>query len=836
MQVIKMVPLSNKIGTLLAFPFKINTYLSMGKRTGLAARVINTKNFILFVLRLFNNHGATFTIQWLKASHVALQKYLGNDRLRSLRTLNADLPLPRLNNGVPRYITVADRVMIRKGDVRFIRFHLGLLNLYRVLEAPGVLKINTITDPFSGSQEFLDRLLERVKSGKFLFFDQLPGFNNIIKLSLSPTKFVLSRSASPSNKMSAEGIITDIMIMNSERPDLWQDILDYLYLTKPVVTRFVRLLQMGYSLGQRLEKPIQFVSPESGKTYEGGGLQMKASVAAHGLGPGSALSQFAVKHEAAGKIRLFALIDSITQSVMAPLHQAMFALLRIIPNDGTFDQEGSIKRSQQKAIAANCAYSFDLTAATDRLPAILTAFIIEGIWKLPGIALLWKSIMTNRDFAFNGKVAEKLGVSIGPYRYSVGQPMGGLSSWPGLAITHHWIVQYAAYLAQLRCKESTDFSWCENYEVLGDDLVIFDAEIASEYLKIMTGIGCEINMNKSINSPSKPVFEFAKRTCIGNTIVSGVSLNQVRAGWNVGSRVANALSFSQTGLLTSVSLLATTLSRYGTVKLTPKELGLPVLALLGSLYQQGKLTHRMLAHALVNPHYADSDFESEAVGLPIRASLIVAHDILNGHELENYPYSQEDQRDEIYDEYKSEFSTVLIHKALKKAEILYQNQDSLLAEGARHLWKAPANWTFKEPAKGNDGKVRMYSAGYYAGIDDMPKEILLLQMQVENFFNMIIDQDDAAVNPETLHDRIYDIAYKQAKYNHVSFEDAIKLLEEVEALEFKYTLRLPEAPGKTVLETTPIISVLRNMVNYEKVKAIWKPLDFATYNYAKKIV
>jgi hypothetical protein len=640
--------------------------------------------------------------------------------------------------------------------------------------------------------------------------------------------------------MSVQGILTDIIVMNQERPDLWQDILDYLYLTKPKVTKFVRMLQHGYELGLQIKKPVEFTSPKTGFVYSGGGLKMKPSVAAHGIGPGLALSQFATKFEAAGKIRLFALIDSITQSVMSPLHDAMFALLRIIPNDGTFDQEGSIKRSQGKAIVANCAYSFDLTAATDRLPAILTAFLIEGIWKLPGIALLWKSIMTNRDFAFNGKVAEKLKVSIGPYRYSVGQPMGGLSSWPGLAITHHWIVQYAAYRAHLADKGNTDFSWCENYEILGDDLVIFDSRIAEEYLKIMAGVGCEINMNKSINSPNKPVFEFAKRTCIGNTIVSGISLGQVRAGWNVGARVANALSFSQTGLLTSPTLLATTLSRFSTVKLSPKDLGLPVLAILGSLFQAGKLTHRLLAHALVNPHYADSDFEKEAVGLPIRASLIVAHQILNDIPVEDYPFSDEDTRDEVFKEYRSEFSTVLIHKALSKATFLYENSDILLAEGARSLYKPAMNvGDFKEEVakKLSDGKVvkNTYTRLVYAALDDMPSSYRILTMQLENYFQMLIEQDDAAVTPETLHDKVYDIAYKQAKHTHVKFEDAIKLLEEVEALEFKYTLKAPEAPGKTVLETTPILSVMRNMVNFIKVKAVWSPVDFKTYDYGKDV-
>lgn len=814
-QVIKMIPLSNNIGTKLAQPLRISTYLSMGKLTGLAARVNATKSFISFVLKLYKNNGAGFTIKWLKAASVALQKYLGDDRLRSLRTIDPNLPLPRLTNGLPRYISVSDRVWIRQGDKRFIRFHLGLLNLYRILEAPGSLKLETITTPFTGDENYLADLIHKIRNESFLFFDLLPGFDQVRKMSLSPKGFILSRSASPSNSMSAQGIITDVIYMNEFRPDLWQDILDYLYLTKPHLTRFVKLLQHAYELGERLQsfKP-EFTDSKGTKWTMYDPLRTKASIRAHGIPEGTqGLSQFAIKQEAAGKIRLFALLDSVTQSVLAPLHGAMFALLRLIPNDGTFDQEASIKRSMSKALKAKKAWSFDLTAATDRLPVILTAIIIEFIFKLTGIGDLWKSIMTNRDFGFNSKVAEKLGIKPGPYRYAVGQPMGGLSSWPGLALTHHWIVQLAAYRAYIKGNSNSPvgFSWSEDYEILGDDIVIFDEGIAQEYLVIMNGIGCEINLNKSISSPNKPVFEFAKRTVIGNDIVSGVSLNQLRAGWNVGSRVANALSFSQTGLLTSTTLLATVLSRYASIKLSQKDLGLPLLALLGSLYQNGKVTLRVLAHAIINPNFSDFDYESEAVGLPVRASLIATSDILQEKHLGNYPFSHEDTRDEIFNEYKSEFSTVLIHKALAKATRLYENSDLLLAKGASQLY-------FEPMSDKNDLSI--------CPTIELPAEWQIFRMQMQNFFRMIIDQDDAKVTPEYIHDKIYDIAYKHAKYNHVTFEEANVLLDEVEALEFKYTLEPPAAPGKTVLETTPIISVMRNMVHFNKVKAIWSGLDF----------
>jgi hypothetical protein len=254
---------------------------------------------------------------------------------------------------------------------------------------------------------------------------------------------------------------------------------------------------------------IPFLSRSGKELFQTESLMTKHSVRAHGLGPGLGLSQFAIKEEAAGKIRLFALMDSITQSVMSPLHDYMFAILRKIPNDGTFNQEASIERSQDKAVSANCAYSFDLTAATDRLPVILTAFLFSTIVGIRMFGGLWRKIMVKRPFAFNSQVAKKLGVSDGPYFYEVGQPMGALSSWPGLAITHHWIVQLAA----LRAGKTGPGVWFLGYEILGDDLVIFDADVAAKYLQIMAVLGCEINLNKSIVSTSRPVFEFAKRTC-----------------------------------------------------------------------------------------------------------------------------------------------------------------------------------------------------------------------------------------------------------------------------------------------------------------------------------
>jgi hypothetical protein len=92
-----------------------------------------------------------------------------------------------------------------------------------------------------------------------------------------------------------------------------------------------------------------------------------------------ALGQLAFKEEAAGKLRVFALVDLWTQSVLKPLHEGLFALLRQIPNDGTFNQDASVKRSGEKASISKCAYSFDLSSATDRLPIALQSAILDRL-------------------------------------------------------------------------------------------------------------------------------------------------------------------------------------------------------------------------------------------------------------------------------------------------------------------------------------------------------------------------------------------------------------------------------------------------------------------------
>jgi len=126
-------------------------------------RLVIANNFLQFIFKLKKNHGSIFTIKWLKACTVALQKWLGDDKVRSLRDLEPNLPLPRTINGCPSIINRQDRQLMRQGNISIIRFWHSLFSIYRVLSIPGKLKLETITAPFTGSVKFL----EDVKSVSF---------------------------------------------------------------------------------------------------------------------------------------------------------------------------------------------------------------------------------------------------------------------------------------------------------------------------------------------------------------------------------------------------------------------------------------------------------------------------------------------------------------------------------------------------------------------------------------------------------------------------------------------------------------------------------------------
>jgi hypothetical protein len=235
------------------------------------------------------------------------------------------------------------------------------------------------------------------------------------------------------------------------------------------------------------------------------------------------LGKLSLKAESAGKVRVFAMVDPWTQWLLKPLHDTIFDyILAGIEQDGTRDQLAPVHtllRSKPESL-----FSLDLSAATDRLPLWLQVAILQHVTG-EIYAQNWADLLVKRDYVLSLKDNNNDKMVRYPLRYEVGQPMGALSSWAMLALTHHFIVQFAAHRAG-------HVAWFSGYAILGDDIVIGDTAVAKEYLDIMRSLGVGIGLHKSLISISGSALEFAKKTFFRGKDVSPITLTELQASFN----------------------------------------------------------------------------------------------------------------------------------------------------------------------------------------------------------------------------------------------------------------------------------------------------------------
>ncbi|CAA0827083.1 Mitovirus RNA-dependent RNA polymerase, partial [Striga hermonthica] len=80
-----------------------------------------------------------------------------------------------------------------------------------------------------------------------------------------------------------------------------------------------------------------------------------------------------------------------------------------------------------------------------------------------------------------------------PVAFEVGQPLGLYSSWPLFTLSHHLVVWVAAEL----CYPGRVF---RKYALLGDDIVIADEGVHSEYRRLISGLGVDVSVGKTLES------------------------------------------------------------------------------------------------------------------------------------------------------------------------------------------------------------------------------------------------------------------------------------------------------------------------------------------------
>lgn len=235
--------------------------------------------------------------------------------------------------------------------------------------------------------------------------------------------------------------------------------------------------------------------------------------------PNLLVGKLAIKHEPAGKIRVFAISDYWTQWICKDLNDSIFDILREHPSDATFDQIGKVEKFSKEHYRYTA--SFDLKSATDLIPVELYVKVLAFSLG-EGLAQAWSDLLVQRDYTriYNedGDPRAKVFDSV---RYTRGQPMGTLSSWGGLALVHHFLV----YIASQRAKVQGRFL---DYLVLGDDIVIGDERVADHYKQVCVDYGVTIGLPKSFISRNG-FFQFASQNIIYDDNISPISLREVMA-------------------------------------------------------------------------------------------------------------------------------------------------------------------------------------------------------------------------------------------------------------------------------------------------------------------
>jgi len=226
------------------------------------------------------------------------------------------------------------------------------------------------------------------------------------------------------------------------------------------------------------------------------------------LTPKGRSARLSLVRDKEAKVRIVAILDYWSQSVLKPLHDSAMSLLKGLRSDCTFNQ-GSFRA---KLAHKGPYHSLDLTAATDRFPVWLQVAVLS-VLVAADYADAWRRLIIDRDYSVSWERRTARTV-----RYACGQPMGAYSSWAIFSICHHVIVRVAAQ----RAGKPVSFS---NYVLLGDDIVIGDDLVAEHYRAIMSELGVEISVPKS--HVSLDTYEFAKRWIHAGTEVTGAPLGSL---------------------------------------------------------------------------------------------------------------------------------------------------------------------------------------------------------------------------------------------------------------------------------------------------------------------
>jgi hypothetical protein len=383
-----------------------------------------------------------------------------------------------------------------KNNVLYIRLILTAFRSYDLAKVAPVRDFQTITSESSGTASYERDHRQSFK--KFLTYSSLArdfrkdfrtNIDKVVASSKGKIRFhYTTKSGISGSALGTAGLQSLYFIEDKQMEDLLFRLSDYFY-KEDSLERIMRVNQEFYQ--NKVNDVCEPKNLDKIRKYPG---------------------HISFISDNGGKTRVVGIGNYWIQNTLKPLHDALFRSLRHISMDGTYDQISQATRVAE-ATTRGPVWSFDLTAATDRIPLIIQQDVMTFL--SPVIGDLWTKILKSMIFENQGR----------GYKYAVGQPMGLYSSWASLATVHHFIVQYCAWRTGL----NGPFI---QYAVLGDDIAIWNKAVAEEYQKMMTVLDVSISKAKSYIPSSDGPYkaEFAKRIFYNGQELSGISPSVLKQG------------------------------------------------------------------------------------------------------------------------------------------------------------------------------------------------------------------------------------------------------------------------------------------------------------------
>lgn len=526
------------------------------------------------ILKLFVSHGVNHLIQRFKIMLYVVNAYLGGRKLTSTVDLGFRI---RLTNGLPAILPLFVRDGLRHGNRHYIHIWTSVLFCYKGIlgswEEPN-LAAGSIVSPhpdLSGSNElskfrdfcsYLWNLLRitydiyqpnlKVKTP---FFTTKAGPNSPIsilgagldaylwwaldKIQPKPNSSILEVVDHDNREADRVAAIKAITGVSRNYIREWLELTGQNDLLLSI-RKTVKMFSMSFKLHLGILETNTVYIEGTSKSWRPKWVE---TVMGHNNPllrfKNPTLSRLHNLYEAAGKVRTIAIVDYWTNFVLKPLHDWMFRILELLPQDATFDQEGRVEDFSQRGYTH--VYSYDLKSATDLIPLALYRALFGLI--LPEKVLnLWFDLLVSRDFQVPSTVLDKYPEHPRSIRYSTGQPMGALTSWASMALVHHALVLYAAVSSGATALESL-LSF-RDYLVLGDDIVIANEIVARRYIEICKEFKIPVGLAKSHISEIG-LFNFANQTFSSTRNVSPVSMREDLNANNLPTRIEFAMRMAR---------------------------------------------------------------------------------------------------------------------------------------------------------------------------------------------------------------------------------------------------------------------------------------------------